>query len=102
MTSLVRVVLAFLVITCTQSGKGIVLHHSDCSLYPESCATYCHVSPPIATAQNLCFTSGDDCFSGSTDSVLRTYEACCQPLLDDNTVRRSFVSNGRCFECIRK
>ena len=34
--------------------------------------------------------------------MLRTYEACCQPLLDDNTVRRSFVSNGRCFECISK
>ena len=48
------------------------------------------------------FTSADDCFSGGTDPALTTYEACCQPLLDDNTVRRSFVSNGRCFECIRK
>ena len=52
------------------------------------------------TAQNLCFTSGDDCFSGPTNLSLTTYEACCQPLLVDNTTRRSFVSGGRCFECI--
>ena len=97
MTSLLlvaRVILVLLVTTCTQCGKGNVRMTVLSILH--------QVPPSIATAQNLCFPDGDDCFSGGTDPALRTYEACCQPLLDDNTVRRSFVSNGRCFECIRK
>ena len=96
MTSLLlaaRVLLALLVTTCTQCGKGNV-RMTVLSILN-------HVSPSIATAQP-CFTSADDCFSGGTDPALTTYQSCCQPLLGDNTVRRSFVSNGRCFECIRK
>ena len=63
------------------------------------------LSTPIhlaATAQNLCFTSADNCFTGGTDSALRTYEACCQPLIIENTIRRSFLTDGRCHECISK
>ena len=56
----------------------------------------------VILQQPLCFTSFDDCFSGGIDLTLTTYEACCQPLLDDNTIRRSFVSNDRCSECISK
>ena len=29
-----------------------------------------------------------------------TFETCCQAVLDNNTVERSFRSNGRCFGCI--
>ena len=64
-----------------------------------------HLFYIIATApvqQLLCFPNGDDCFSGSTNLTLTTYEACCQPLLVDSTTRRSFMSGGHCFECIGK
>ena len=31
-----------------------------------------------------------------------TFETCCRAVLDNNTIERSFRSNGRCFGCIGK
>ena len=51
-----------------------------------------------ATAQ--CFTSSVDC-SGATDLMQNTtFQTCCQAVLDNTTVLRSYGSDGRCFGCI--
>ena len=61
------------------------------------------LSLSLLVAAQTCYTGSSDCFGGNTYTTLSTYDACCDPLRTDSSVRRSFeLANGVCSECIRK
>ena len=56
----------------------------------------------IALAQDQCFTGDYRCRRGPTDSTLTTFQQCCNPVLQDLTLERSFGTSGSigCFSCL--
>ena len=77
---------------------------SSLARFSVTCVQFTRLSPFYPTravlAQDQCFTGDYRCRRGPTDSTLTNFTQCCNAVLQDFTLERSFGSRSDCFSCL--